>query len=88
MILPPFAGDYNPRFSNITHPYFDDHEVKREHSLQLRLKQLAPLMLDGGRAILWYCHLCQKLIMTRFSGGVEYSGLTHQLFIHDRTHVL
>ena len=29
-------------------------------ALQLRLKQLAPTTLDGGRAILWYCHLCQK----------------------------
>ena len=29
-------------------------------ALQQRLKQLAPAMLDGGRAILWYCHLCQK----------------------------
>ena len=28
------------------------------------------------------------LIMTRYNGGVEYGGLTHQLFIHDRTHVL
>ncbi len=60
MILPPFAGDYNPRFSNITHPYFDDHQVRRERALQQRLKQLAPPMLDGGRAILWFCHMCQK----------------------------
>jgi hypothetical protein len=60
MILPPFAGDYNARFPTITEPYFDDHRVRREHFLQLRLKQLAPTMLDGGRAILWFCHLCQK----------------------------
>ena len=60
MILPPFAEDYNEHFPTITHPYFDDHQVRREHALQLRLKQLAPTMLDGGRAILWYCHLCQK----------------------------
>ena len=60
MILPPFAEDYNERFPTITHPYFDDHQVRREHALQLRLKQLAPATLDGGRAILWYCHLCQK----------------------------
>ena len=60
MILPPFAGDDNSRFPTFTHPYFDDYRVKREHALQLRLKQLAPPLLDGGRAILWYCHLCQK----------------------------
>jgi hypothetical protein len=60
MIIPPFAGDYNERFPTITQAYFDDLQVKREHALQLCLKQLAPPMLDGGRAILWYCHLCQK----------------------------
>ena len=60
MILPPFADDCNPRFPMVTQPYFDDHQVKKEHFLQLCLKQLAPPMLDGGRAILWYCHLCQK----------------------------
>ena len=60
MILPPFAEDYNEHFPTITHPYFDDHQVRREHHLQQRLKQLAPAILDGGRAILWYCHLCQK----------------------------
>jgi hypothetical protein len=60
MILPPFAEDYNARFPMITQPYFDDHQVRRKHALQLRLKQLAPTMLDGGRAILWYCHVCQK----------------------------
>src|SRR6266566_3845799 len=60
MILPPLAEDYNEDFPMTTHPYFDDHQVRREHALQLRLKQLAPTMLDGGRAILWYCHVCQK----------------------------
>ena len=60
MILPPLAEDYNERFPTITRAYFDDHQVRREHALQLRLKQLAPPMLDGGRAILWFCHLCQK----------------------------
>ena len=60
MILPSFAEDYNVRFPTITQAYFDDHQVRREHALQLRLKQLAPTMLDGGRAILWYCHVCQK----------------------------
>ena len=51
MILPPFTEDYNSHFPTITHPYFDDHQVRRQH---------APAILDGGRAILWYCHLCQK----------------------------
>jgi hypothetical protein len=60
MIIPPFAVDDNARFPTLPHPYFDDHQVKREYALQLRLKQLAPPLLDGGRAILWYCHLCQK----------------------------
>jgi len=60
MILPPFAEDYNEHFPGIAHPYFDDHQARREHHLQQRLKQYAPTMLDGGRAILWYCHLCQK----------------------------
>jgi hypothetical protein len=44
----------------MTHPYFDDHRVRKEHALQLQLKQFAPPLLDGGRAILWFCHLCQK----------------------------
>ena len=60
MILPPLAEDYNENFPTIAHPYFDDHQVRREHALQQRLKQLAPAILDGGRAILWFCHLCQK----------------------------
>ena len=42
MILPPFAEDYNENFPTIAHPYFDDHQVRREHALQQRLKQLAP----------------------------------------------
>jgi hypothetical protein len=60
VILPPLAEDFNENFPGIAHPFFDDHQVRREHTLQLRLKQLAPTMLDGGRAILWYCHVCQK----------------------------
>jgi hypothetical protein len=60
MILPPLADDYNERFPTITQPYFDDHQIRREHALQLCLKQFAPTTLDGGRDILWYCHLCQK----------------------------
>jgi hypothetical protein len=60
MILPPSAEDYNEDFPTITRSYFDDHLIRREHTLQLRLKQRAPTMLDGGRAILWFCHLCQK----------------------------
>jgi hypothetical protein len=60
MILPPFAEEYNERFPTITQAYFDDHQVRREHALQQRLKQLAPPMLDGGRAILWFCHLFHK----------------------------
>src|SRR5216117_3026287 len=60
MILPPFADDCNPRFPAITQLYFDDHQVRKEHHLQQRLKQLAPTTLDGGRAILWFCRLCQK----------------------------
>jgi hypothetical protein len=60
MILLPFAKDYNEGFPTITQAYFDDLQVRREHALQQRLKQLAPTMLDGGRAILWYCHVCQK----------------------------
>jgi hypothetical protein len=60
MILPPLADDCNERFPTMEHPYFDDHLIRREHFLQQRLKQLAPTTLDGGRAILWYCHLCQK----------------------------
>ena len=60
MILPPLSGEYNEEFPIYSQAYFDDLQVKREHALQLCLKQLAPTMLDGGRAILWYCHLCQK----------------------------
>src|SRR5713226_9163707 len=60
MILPPLEEDYNARFPTITQAYFDDHQIRRELALQLHLKQLAPTTLDGGRAILWYCHLCQK----------------------------
>ena len=60
MIVPPFSEYDNSRFPTMTHPYFDDHRVRREHALQLRLKQLAPPLLEGGRAILWFCHLCQK----------------------------
>ena len=61
MIIPPLAEDDNARFPTIPHPYFDDHQVKREHALQLRLKQLAPALLDGRRTILSYCHMFQKL---------------------------
>ncbi len=60
MILPPLADDCNARFPTITHPFFDDHQASREHHLQQRLKQYAPVTLDGGRAILWFCHWCQK----------------------------
>lgn len=60
MILPPFAKDDNERFPTITQPYFDDHLVRKEHALQLHLKQLAPTLLAGGRAILWFCDVCQK----------------------------
>ena len=60
MILPPLAEDYNEHFPGIAHPFFDDHQARREHHLQQRLKQQAPVTLDGGRAILWLCHLCQK----------------------------
>src|SRR5437764_2103783 len=60
MILPPLAEDYNEKFPGIAHPFFDDHYARREHHLQQRLKQHAPATLDGGRAILWLCHLCQK----------------------------
>jgi hypothetical protein len=52
MILPLFENDCNERFPMITQPYFDDHQIRREHFLQQRLKQLAPTTLDGGRAIL------------------------------------
>ena len=31
MILPPLAEDYNENFPSIAHPYFDDHQVRREH---------------------------------------------------------
>lgn len=44
----------------MTQLYFDDHLVRRDHTLQLLLKLLAPPLLEGGRAILWFCHLCQK----------------------------
>ena len=60
MILPPLAEEYNENFPGIAHPYFDDHLTRREHVLQLRLKQLAPPLIEGGRAILWFCRLCQK----------------------------
>jgi hypothetical protein len=60
MIISPFSEENNSRFPLMTQPYFDDHLVRREHSLQLHLKQLAPPLLEGGRAILWFCHLCQK----------------------------
>jgi len=60
LILPPLAEDYNENFPSITHPFFDDHYTRREHYLQQHLKQHAPAMLDGGRAILWFCRLCQR----------------------------
>src|SRR5260370_25900359 len=60
MILPPLANDCNERFPTMAHPYFDDHYARRDYSLQQRLKQYAPATLDGGRAILWFCHWCQK----------------------------
>ena len=60
MILPLFENDCNERFPMITQPYFDDHQIRREYALQRHLKQLAPTMLGGGRAILWYCRRCQK----------------------------
>jgi hypothetical protein len=60
MILPPFAEEFNEDFPTIPQPYFDDHQVRKEHHLQQRLKQFAPPVLDGGRAILWFCRLCNK----------------------------
>src|SRR5438105_3813672 len=60
MILPPLANDCNARFPTMAHPFFDDQNARTEHHLQRRLKQQAPAMLDGGRAILWFCRLCQK----------------------------
>jgi hypothetical protein len=60
MILPPFAEEFNEDFPTIPQPYFDDPQVRKEHRLQQRLKQLVPATLDGGRAILWFCRLCQK----------------------------
>ncbi len=60
MILPPLSGDCNERFPTMAHPLFDDQYARREHYLQQRLKQLAPVTLDGGRAILWFCYFCQK----------------------------
>ena len=60
MILPPLANDCNARFPTMAHPLFDDHYARRDHYLQQRLKQYAPATLDGGRAILWFCHWCQK----------------------------
>ena len=60
MILPPLTKDYNEHFPGIAQPFFDDHLIRREHALQLRLKQLAPPLIEGGRAILWFCSLCQK----------------------------
>jgi hypothetical protein len=60
MIVPPFSEYDNSRCPTMTHSYFDDQRVRREHALQLQLKQLAPPLLEGGRAILWYCRLCQK----------------------------
>jgi len=52
MIVSPFSEDNNKLFPKMTHRFFDDHRVRREHALQQRLEQLAPLLLDGGRAIL------------------------------------
>ena len=60
MILPPLSEDCNERFPAITHPFFDDHHTRTEYHLQQRLKQLALTTLDGGRAMLWFCRLCQK----------------------------
>jgi len=60
MILPFLSDDGNERFPSITHLFFDDHRARTEHHLQQRLKQHAPPMLDGGRAILWFCRWCQK----------------------------
>jgi hypothetical protein len=60
MILPPLSDDCNARFPTIGNPNFDDHYARREHYLQQRLKQYAPVTLDGGRAMLWFCRLCLK----------------------------
>jgi hypothetical protein len=60
MIVPPFSENDNDGFPKITHRFFDDQQIKREHALQLYLKQLAPSLLESGRDILRYCHLCQK----------------------------
>jgi len=60
MILPFLSDDGNERFPSITHLFFDDHRTRADHHLQQRLKQHAPPMLNGGRAILWFCHWCQK----------------------------
>ncbi len=60
MIISPFTEDNNSRFPTIIQRYFDDHLVRKEHALQSCLKQRAPTLLEGGRAILWFCQLCQK----------------------------
>src|SRR5258708_35846488 len=60
MILPSLAEVCNERFPALTHLFYDDHHARTAHHLQQRLKQLAPTTLDGGRAILWFCRLCQK----------------------------
>ncbi len=60
MIISPFSEDNNSCYPTITQHYFDDHLIRRDHTLQLLLKQLAPALLEGGRAILWFCHLCLK----------------------------
>ena len=60
MIISPFTEDNNASYPTITQHYFDDQLVRKEHTLQLRLNQLAPALLEGGRAILWFCHLCQQ----------------------------
>jgi hypothetical protein len=59
MIVPPFTEDDNSRFPTMTHLYFDDHRVRREYALLLRLRQLAPPEVSP---LLWSSKILEEII--------------------------
>ena len=55
------ADDHCKNLSFTTYdPWLDDQTVRTEHHLQKRLRQRAPLTLDGEREILWRCSCSRK----------------------------
>ena len=60
MIISSADGNCNNLNFTIPTPWFDDHTVRTEHHLQKRLRQRAPMTVNGGREILWRCSCCRK----------------------------